>query len=340
MADWLANLSVKWVLVAVGLLLVVRMTLPRVGALPRQWADSMVEFLESALVALVLVFLVIRPFVVQAFYIPSESMLPTLRPGDRMLVNKFVFRFRGPRGGDIVVFRAPQAASMSDADEVDFIKRVIGLPGETIEVVPDTVMVDGKPAAQLLAREQAFPSPYWRNAPPRGLLVGKNTAIRIQGHQVREEGDVRLVFSPSPKIEFRNGSVYVDGEEQLRLGEAATYRSESDLDAVGGSRELSGTVIYAPQGDQPLLVVVRGRSASLRPGHVRVNGKPIHEPYVASPPRYVLPPVQVPPGHYFVMGDNRNDSNDSHAWGPLAADRILGKAMFIFWPPARVGFVQ
>jgi signal peptidase I len=340
MADWLANLSVKWVLVAVGLLLVVRMTLPRVGALPRQWADSVTEFLESALVALVLVFLVIRPFVIQAFFIPSESMLPTLRPGDRMLVNKFLFRFREPRLGDIVVFRAPPTASPGDGVEVDFIKRLIGRPGDTIEVIPDTVMVDGKPAAQLLAREQAFPSPYWRNAPPRGLLVGKSATIRIDGCVVREESDVRMVVSPDPEIEFRDGSVYVDDTAQLHLGSAASYRSHGDLAPVGGSPELAGTVIYAPQGDQPLLVVVKGTSVSLRRGHVRVNGRVIPEPYVASPPRYVLPPVRVPPGHYFVMGDNRNDSNDSHAWGPLSGRRILGKAMFTFWPPDRVGFVQ
>ena len=81
--DWLANLSVKWVLVAAGVLLALRMSLPRMRTLPRQWADSAAEFVESALIAIVLVFLVIRPFVVQAFYIPSGSMLETLQIDDR-----------------------------------------------------------------------------------------------------------------------------------------------------------------------------------------------------------------------------------------------------------------
>src|SRR5262249_57342748 len=76
--DWLANISIKWILVIAGILAVIRITLPRNRMLPRQWAASVTEFVESDLVAIVLVFLVIRPFVVQAFYIPSGSMLDTL----------------------------------------------------------------------------------------------------------------------------------------------------------------------------------------------------------------------------------------------------------------------
>ena len=53
-----------------------------------------------------------------------------------------------------------------------------------------------------------------------------------------------------------------------------------------------------------------------------------------------MSPFQVPPGDLFVMGDNRNDSNDSHAWGPLDLRRIVGKAMFIFWPLNRIGLVH
>src|SRR5436309_10861958 len=122
------------------------MTLPRARQLPRAWADSTAEFVESALIAIVLVFLVIRPFVVQAFYIPSGSMLDTLHIEDRILVNKFLFHFRPPVRHDIVVFHAPPRAS---PDEKDFIKRVIGQPGDTVEVTPDTLMVDDKPAVEV-----------------------------------------------------------------------------------------------------------------------------------------------------------------------------------------------
>jgi signal peptidase I len=338
MADWLANLSVKWVLIAAGLLLILRMTLPRVGTLPKQWADSTSEFLESALVALVLVFLVLRPFVVQAFYIPSESMLPTLRPGDRILVNKFVYRFREPRRGEIIVFHAPPRAS--GGDRTDFIKRLIGRPGDVVEVVPDIVMVDGKPAVQLLAREMSGASSNFLNAEPHGLPIGRDAVIRVEGQLVKEDNDVRVVVSPHPEIEYRGGDVYVDGEPRLQLRTSRMYEAVADLTRVGGSPELEGTVIAAPNSDLPLLVVVKGREVSLRPGHVTVNGQPLKEPYLAQTPRYAMPPVTVPAGEYFVMGDNRNDSNDSHAWGPLDADRVIGKAMFIFWPLTRIGLVR
>jgi signal peptidase I len=338
MADWLANLSVKWVLVAVGLLLVLRMTLGRASTLPKEWADSVTEFLESALVALVLVFLVLRPFVVQAFFIPSESMLPTLRPGDRLLVNKFLYRFREPRHGEIVVFRAPPEAS--GGDQTDFIKRLIGRPRDTIAVLPDTVIVDGRPAIQLIAREQMGYSGNFQHIPPRGLGVEKESRIRVEGNRVLEEGEVRAVISERPVLGYRDGNVIVDGVARLHLGTASAYRTEVGLEEVGGSPELDGTVIYPPVGDTPLLVVVRGRSASIRPGHVIRNGQALAEPYLAETPRYWMPEVRLGPKQYFMMGDNRNDSNDSHAWGPLEQKRILGLAWFLFWPPSRMGWVH
>ncbi|MCC6445075.1 MAG: signal peptidase I [Armatimonadetes bacterium] len=184
--------------------------LGRSGTLPQPAADSTGEVLESALIAIVLVFLIIRPYVVQAFYIPSGSMHPTLLERDRILVNKFVYRFREPKRGDVVVFKAPSQAS-PDGREKDFIKRVVGLPGDTLEV--------------------------------------------------------------------RDGATYI-------------------------------------------------------------NGKPLREPYIEEPPYYVYPPYQIPQGMLFVMGDNRNDSNDSHSWGPLERSRILGKALVVFWPFSRAGLIH
>ncbi|MBI3947968.1 MAG: signal peptidase I [Armatimonadetes bacterium] len=173
-----------------------------------QLRRSVLEFIDSGLIALVLVFLLIRPFVVQAFYIPSGSMKPTLQINDKILVNKFIYRFREPRRGDVVVFRAPPQAAL---DEKDFIKRLIGLSGDVIEV---------------------------------------------------------------------------------------------------------------------------------RKGRVYLNGQARDETYIAEPPAYGMAPVVVEPGKVFVMGDNRNDSNDSHAWGQLDESRIRGEAMFIFWPFTRVGLVR
>src|SRR5512145_3508033 len=97
-----------------------------VRSVPRQ-KSQIREYAEAFGVALLLA-LVIRTFVVQAFKIPSGSMLPTLEIGDHILVNKFMYSFRPILRGDIIVFKFPQ-------DETrDFIKRVIGLPGETVEI--------------------------------------------------------------------------------------------------------------------------------------------------------------------------------------------------------------
>jgi len=94
----------------------------------------MVELLDSGLIAFILVFIIIRPFVVQAFYIPSESMVPTLLPGDRILVNKFIYRLNPPRRGDIIVFDAPEYALQPGDGRKDYVKRLVGLPGDRILV--------------------------------------------------------------------------------------------------------------------------------------------------------------------------------------------------------------
>ena len=175
----------------------------------RAWGD----LLESFVVAVVLVFLVVRPFVVQAFYIPSRSMTPTLNVSDRIVVNKLSYRFRDPARHEVVVFRAPREASyaLQDLEEKDFIKRVVGLPGDTIEV--------------------------------------------------------------------HGGVTYINGEPDTRVK-------------------------------------------------------------LQEPINYDLPPVTVPRGKLFVLGDNRNQSNDSHSWGLLDRRLVIGKAEMVFWPPARIGTIQ
>jgi signal peptidase I len=89
--------------------------------------------------------LVMRLFVVQTFFIPSPSMSPTLQVGDRILVNKLAYRLHGVGRGDIIVFRAPpRVATACATDDTDLVKRVIGLPGETISDKNGTVYIDGK----------------------------------------------------------------------------------------------------------------------------------------------------------------------------------------------------
>src|SRR5919206_313469 len=94
---------------------------------PRK-SGGLLEFLIIVIVAFALVFGFVRPFVLEAFYIPSESMVPTLEVGDRILANKFIYRFTEPKRGDIVVFD-----SVEGEDET-LIKRVVGVAGDRVRV--------------------------------------------------------------------------------------------------------------------------------------------------------------------------------------------------------------
>ena len=100
---------------------------------------GVLEFLVILLVSFVLVFGFVRPFVVEAFWIPSASMVPTLKYGDRVLVNKFIYRFTEPQRGDIIVFKSVEGGGE------DLIKRVVGVPGDEIAVRGGKLFVNGEP---------------------------------------------------------------------------------------------------------------------------------------------------------------------------------------------------
>jgi signal peptidase I len=178
------------------------------------------EYFESIVIAVILAIFV-RTWVVQAFKIPTGSMENNLLIGDHLLVNKFVFGptvsgleravlpIRDVRRGDVVVFKYP------DEPERDFIKRVIGLPGETLELRNKKVYIDGKPLDE-------------------------------------------------PYVHF--------------------------LEAASEAQEVT-----------------------------------------ASDVRERYPPVRVPDGHYFMMGDNRDNSQDSRYWGFLPRHYMKGRASMIYW---------
>ena len=112
------------------------------GAAPRSNAKSILEWV-GVIVGALLVALLIKTFLLQAFYIPSRSMEPTLRIGDRVLVNKLSYRVHDIHRGDIVVFERPKDEP-PDAIK-DLIKRVIALPGETVSTQNGQVYIDGRP---------------------------------------------------------------------------------------------------------------------------------------------------------------------------------------------------
>lgn len=186
------------------------------------------EFIVDVIIPALLLALLIRTFVVQAFKIPSESMVPTLQIGDHLFVCKFsygikipfidktIFKWNSPKRGEIIVFRYPEDPKR------DFIKRVIGLTGESFQVV--------------------------------------NKAIYINGNHLIEPYKIHNDFYPS-----------------------ATQFSPRD------NWEKSKLIL---------------------------------------------------PNKVFVMGDNRDSSLDSRFWGQLDIDMIKGKAIFIYWPPWRIGIIK
>lgn len=156
--------------------------------------------------------LLLRFFVAEPRFIPSDSMFPTLEVSDRLVVEKVSYHFHPPEQGDIIVFRPPEILQeLGYKPDQAFIKRIIGEPGDTVQVTE---------------------------------------------------------------------------------------------------------------------------------GKVWINGIPLSEPYIAEPPAYDVPPVRVPPKQFFVMGDNRNNSNDSHVWGFLPTQNIVGRAIFRFYPLDRLGAVD
>jgi signal peptidase I len=227
---------------------------------PKGPARSLVrEYFESGAVVLVMA-MFFMTFVAQAAEVPSASMENTVYVGDRFLINKFVFG-PGPhlpflpqrdiRRGDIVVFKYP-AESVPAQKIVQyktlFIKRVIGLPGETIEVKGRDVYING----QLL--------PEYR-VETADCGVGNDKApLKLHPPEQPRTGEPYTVY-------YRNG----------------TLCGESRYD----------------ESDMPVNSVRR--------------------------------PYRIPEGHYFMMGDNRDNSRDSRYWGPVPRDLIVGRAMFVIW---------
>ena len=155
------------------------------------------EYLVILLVSFALVFGFVRPFVMEAFWIPSGSMIPTLQIGDRVLVNKFIYRFTDPRRGDIIVFE-----SVDNSNE-DLIKRVVGLPGDKIAVRGGKLFVNGEPQKE----------PYTNKKLPDRSFYAQTTVpknhVFVMGDNRGNSADSR-VFGPLPE---KN----IEGEAFLRF---------------------------------------------------------------------------------------------------------------------------
>jgi signal peptidase I len=150
--DWLASLSIEWILLFAFFLVFLRLGFYGARKFIGEKTDALLgEFLESILCAWVIVFLFIKPFFFEQFYIPSESMVPTLKVGDRIVVNKYAYRLGSPQRGDIIVFKSPPAAEMNQAD---FVKRLIGLPGDVVDLRDGDVYINDQRLNEGYVRNQ------------------------------------------------------------------------------------------------------------------------------------------------------------------------------------------
>lgn len=161
------------------------------------------EFLVILVITFALVFGVVRPFVMEAFYIPSESMVPTFEVGDRVFVNKFIYRFRDPKQGEIVVFKS------IEGEQEDLIKRVVGVPGDTITLSNGMLLVNGVAKDEPYVNHQLpDPSSFGPITVPEGkvFVLGDNRAnsrdSRFFGPlPVQDvEGEAFVIFWPPGRV--------------------------------------------------------------------------------------------------------------------------------------------
>lgn len=158
----------------------------------REWATVIAGAIGIALI--------VRAFLLASFFIPSPSMTPTLHNGDRVLVNKLAYRMHDVHRGDVVVFERPP--ELKDAPEVkDLIKRVIGLPGETVEFRDGRILIDG----------HLLDEPY--------LPAGTQTLAKTKGETITvEEGDV-LVLGDN-RENSKDGRFFGPISQKLIVGRA------------------------------------------------------------------------------------------------------------------------
>jgi len=242
----------------------------------------------------ILVALLLKTFVIEAYRIPSGSMENTLLVGDFLFVNKFVYGMRTPRyvpltnlaipsisfpalkevrRGDVVVFEFPgDRDKLSDPESINYVKRCIGLPGDTVHILLGRVFVNG--------RELEIP-PHAR------------ASDEAEGIGWREE---EQLFPPGSKFTIDDyGPLGVPKRGELvELSPATFDRWKALIRQEGHTADIT------------------------REGTVLIDGVPSS--------RYTIQR-----NYYFVLGDNRDNSLDSRYWGFVPDDNLIGEALIIYW---------
>lgn len=148
----------------------------------------------------------------------------------------------------------------------------------------------------------------------------------------------RMVPSGSMAPTFMPGDrmlIVAAGKAAPRRGEILVFKAP--FRGLPGAEPATGWLAFADDATYVKRVVgLPGEAVEVKRGQgVFVDGRRLEEPYVAAAPNYAWGPQTVPAGRLFMLGDNRNDSFDSHYWGFLPADRVVGRPAAVIWPPRR-----
>jgi len=127
-------------------------------------------------------------------------------------------------------------------------------------------------------------------------------------------------------------------EQQLLINKVVYYFREPER---GDIIILHPPPPYSPKATPFIkrIIALPGDTIEVKNGAVYVNGLKLDEPYIKEPPAYNFQQKKIPEDEYFVLGDNRNNANDSHVWGTVPRQNIIGKAWLSIWPPSEWGLV-
>jgi signal peptidase I len=245
-----------------------------------------------------------RTLLIQAYRQPSSSMSPTLQINDYFYISKLAGGLRAPERGEIIVFRQPCQP------QVDFIKRVVALGRDTVEVRCSVLYVNGTAVPSTLVRDkdryveqfEQFNGPA--RAEEREVSRYRET---IGDHTFEVFHDIEL----PARAELRRAGTTED------LGERADFPRDRAPDC-GDS---FGPAAEADDQRQQLGQIVESDPAPAS---------------ACKPQRHYV----VPEGHVFVMGDHRENSNDSRVWGSVPVDHVKGPVIGIWYPLGRAGRVE
>ena len=289
----------------------------------KSWIRENAEIVISAFIIAML----IRTFIAEPFKIPTGSMEPTLhgdpRHGDRIFANKFIYRFKEPERGDVVVFTTKGIPGL-DPKKKNYIKRLVAFPGETIEIKNNNIYINGRRISDKNIAKNA----YENSRPVIQILSLHKNKIKIP--------DLFFLIGvpDTGRYYLLNKIFYPD------LGEMK-YGDKFDYDVLG---------IEYVEGYEPsdkIFIADGGQVVKIRDNSLYVDGKVIEDdkdPYNI----YILigqygmagEKITVPEDYYFVLGDNSGNSKDSRYWGFVPAKNLKGEAMFIWWPYKRWQIVR